>query len=247
MIEDNPAWYKTWFDTPFYHTLYQDRNVAEAQFFLQNLIHKLPINSKDHIMDIACGRGRHALYLAENGFNVTGVDLSPNSILYAQNEAKNRKLDVNFYVHDMRKAAKEKVNVVLNVFTSIGYFEDAADNTKAIQAFYDNLENKGVAVIDFLHVPQVKKHWVAHEVVTKSGIDFTLERSFSDGWIKKNISFSHDGKPYIFNEQVRAFTLLEFEAMCNTVGFRIRNVYGDYSLNPFKNDSAKRLILVLQK
>jgi hypothetical protein len=147
----------------------------------------------------------------------------------------------------MRKATHDKVDVVLNVFTSIGYFEDAADNTKAIQAFYNNLVDGGLAVIDFLHVPQVKKHWVAEEIVTKSGIEFTLERSFSDGWIKKNISFSHDGKPYTFNERVRAFTLLEFEAMCNAVGFRIRNVYGDYSLNPFNNDSAKRLILVLQK
>lgn len=247
MTEDNAAWYETWFDTPFYHTLYQDRNIAEAQFFLQNLIQHLPVKPQDRILDIACGRGRHALYLAAEGFQVTGIDLSPNSILYAQQEAKKRALDATFYVHDMRKATDEKVNIVLNVFTSIGYFEDVADNTKALQAFYNSLAKEGLAVIDFLHVPHVKKYWVANEVVTKSGITFILKRSFIDGWIEKNISFTHGGKPYAFTERVRALTLSDFEQMCNSVGFRIIKVFGDYALNSFDTRYAKRLILVLQK
>lgn len=246
-MEDNPAWYKTWFDTPFYHTLYQDRNIEEAQYFLQNLIKNIPIKSQDRVMDIACGRGRHALYLAKQGFQVTGVDLSPNSISYAQKEAEKEKLNATFYVHDMRNKAQEKVDVVLNVFTSIGYFEDEADNTKAIRAFYDNLVDGGIAVIDFLHVPHVKKNWVSDEAVTRSGIEFTLKRTFTDKWIEKNISFSHIGKAYTYNERVRALTHSDFERMCNDVGFRIKKVFGNYSLMPFENETAERLILVVQK
>ena len=246
-MEDNPAWYKTWFDTPFYHTLYQDRNIAEAQHFLQNLIENIPIKSQDRVMDIACGRGRHALYLAAQGFQVTGIDLSPNSISFAKKEAEKEKLNATFYVHDMRETTLDKVNIVLNVFTSIGYFEDETDNTKAIQAFYDNLVDGGIAVIDFLHVPQVKKHWVPDEVVTKDGIEFTLKRTFTDNWIEKNISFSHQGKAYTYNERVRALTLSDFERMCSDVGFRIKKVFGNYSLKPFDNETAERLILVVQK
>ena len=247
MMEDNPAWYKTWFDTPFYHTLYQDRNIAEAQHFLQNLIENFPINPQDRIMDIACGRGRHALYLAEQGFQVTGTDLSPNSISYAQQEAKERNLNAKFYVHDMRQKAQEKVDVVLNVFTSIGYFDDTSDNTKAVQAFYDNLVDGGIAVIDFLHVPQVQKHWVSDEVVTRGNIEFTLKRTFENDWIKKDISFSYEGKAYAFSESVRALTRTDFEQICSKVGFRIAKVFGNYSLKPFDTKTAERLILVLQK
>lgn len=246
-MEDNPAWYKTWFDTPFYHTLYQDRNIAEAQHFLQNLVENLPIKPQDRIMDIACGRGRHALFLAEQGFQVTGTDLSPNSISYAQQEAKRRKLNAAFYVHDMRNKAQEKADVVLNVFTSIGYFEDVADNTKAIQAFYDNLVDGGIAVIDFLHVPQVKKNWVSDEVVTKGGIEFTLKRTFEKDWIKKDILFSHEGNAYAFTERVRALTRDDFEQICSTVGFHITKVFGNYSLKPFDTKTAERLILIVQK
>lgn len=246
-MKDDSAWYKTWFDTPFYHTLYQDRNIAEAQYFLQNLIETLPVKPHDRIIDIACGRGRHTLYLAAQGFQVTGIDLSPNSISFAQQEAKNRKLDAAFYVHDMRNKAQDKVDVVLNIFTSIGYFEDEADNIKAIQAFYNNLVDGGVAVIDFLHVSDVKKHWVTDEVVNKGGIEFKLKRTFTDNWIEKNISFSHEGKPYTFVERVRALTIADFEQMCSKVGFHINKVFGNYSLDPFDSETAERLILVLQK
>lgn len=246
-MEDNAAWYQTWFNTPFYHTLYQDRNIAEAQFFLHNLIQHLSIKNTDRILDIACGRGRHALYLAEQGFNVTGIDLSPNSISFAQKEATSRGLDAQFYVHDMRDVAKQPADVVLNLFTSIGYFEDKPDNTKALKAFYDSLAPNGMAVIDFLHTPWVKKHWVADEVVIKDGITFTLKRSFSKGWIKKDISFVHEGKPFAFTERVAALERSDFEQMFSQVGFTLKNVFGDYALTPFDSHTAERLILVVQK
>lgn len=246
-MEDNPAWYKTWFDTPFYHTLYQDRNIAEAEFFLQNLIKNLQLKANHSIIDIACGRGRHALYLAEQGFNVTGVDLSPNSISFAQEQAQSRGLNAQFYVHDMRNAAKQKADVVLNVFTSIGYFEDSNDNTKAIQAFYDSLVPGGTAVIDFLHVPAVKKRFVTDEVVTKNDIAFTLKRSFSEDWIEKQISFSHNGKPFAFTERVATLMLSDFEQMFEQVGFTLKNVFGDYALKPYNPETAERLILVVEK
>lgn len=246
-MEDNLAWYKTWFDTPYYHTLYQDRNIAEAQFFLQNLSNNLSLNSNHTILDVACGRGRHALYLAEQGFNVRGIDLSPNSIAYAQQEATTTAVNALFYVHDMRKAISEQVDVVLNLFTSIGYFENSIDNQKAIQAFYDNLVPGGVAVIDFLHLPWVKKHWVADEVVTKSGIAFTLKRSFSDGWIEKDISFVHEGTPFAFTERVAALELSDFKEIFDKIGFSLQNVFGDYSLRSFDEKTAERLIMIVQK
>ena len=118
MTEDNPAWYQTWFDTPYYHILYQDRDIAEATLFLQNLLAYLKLEYHQSILDVACGKGRHALYLASQGFQVTGIDLSPNSISFAQEEAKSKNLEVEFYVHDMRTPAHEQAAVVLNEVSS---------------------------------------------------------------------------------------------------------------------------------
>ena len=247
MSDNKPAWYQTWFNTPFYHTLYQDRNVSEAEFFLQNLINHIPITVDHRILDIACGRGRHALYLSKQGHDVTGIDLSPNSIAYAQEEAKKEKLAIDFQVHDMRNSYGEQVDIVLNLFTSIGYFEDLSDNTKAIQAFYDSLVPGGYAVIDFLHVSRVKKELITDEIVTKGNIEFTIKRTISDGKIMKNISFVHEGSPYSFNESVTALEYSDFKKSFDKVGFRICDTFGDFNLSPFDPDTAERLIFIVQK
>tara|TARA_A100001011_G_scaffold171766_1_gene180642 strand:+ start:123 stop:866 length:744 start_codon:yes stop_codon:yes gene_type:complete len=247
MTEDNPAWYQTWFDTPYYHILYQDRDIAEATLFLQNLLAYLKLEQHQSILDVACGKGRHALYLAWQGFQVTGIDLSPNSISFAQEEAKSKALDAKFYVHDMRMPAHEQAAVVLNLFTSIGYFEDKNDNQKAIQAFYDSTAVGGYVVIDFLHAPSVKQGLVADEIVTKGGIQFTLKRTFDAGWIQKNISFIDNGVSYAFQERVAALGLADFKQMFEAVGFSVQDVFGDYNLNPFVAETAERLILVAIK
>ena len=247
MTEDNPAWYQTWFDTPYYHILYQDRDIAEATLFLQNLLAYLKLEYHQSILDVACGKGRHALYLASQGFQVTGIDLSPNSISFAQEEAKSKNLEVEFYVHDMRTPAHEQAAVVLNLFTSIGYFEDKNDNQKAIQAFYDSTAVGGYVVIDFLHAPSVKQGLVADEVVTKGGIQFTLKRAFEAGRIQKDISFNDNGVSYAFQERVAALGLADFKQMLEAVGFSVQDVFGDYTLKPFVAETAERLILVARK
>jgi cyclopropane fatty-acyl-phospholipid synthase-like methyltransferase len=247
MMEDNPAWYQTWFDTPYYHILYQDRDIAEATLFLQSLLAYLKLEQHQNILDIACGRGRHAIHLAEQGFSVTGIDLSPNSISFAQEEAKTKGLDAEFYVHDMREPARKQAALVLNLFTSIGYFEDKDDNLRAIQAFYESTAAGGHVVIDFLHAPSVKKSLVADEIVTKDGIQFTLKRTFKSGWIQKDISFHHKGQSYGFQERVAALELVDFKEMLEAVGFKVQEVFGDYNLNPFVSEAAERLILVARK
>jgi hypothetical protein len=88
---------------------------------------------------------------------------------------------------------------------------------------------------------------VADEIVTKDGIQFTLKRTFKSGWIQKDISFHHKGKSYAFQERVAALELTDFKQMLEAVGFRIQEVFGDYNLNPFVSDTAKRLILVARK
>ena len=92
------SWFTNWFDSKYYHILYKNRDINEAKFFIENLITKLDLKDKK-ILDLACGKGRHARLFNELGFNVVGIDLSLNSI----NEAKifeNKTL--KFFQLDMR-------------------------------------------------------------------------------------------------------------------------------------------------
>ena len=68
-------WFENWFNSKYYHILYKNRDHKEAVFFLDNIIKNININD-GQILDVACGKGRHAKYLNHLGFNVTGIDLS---------------------------------------------------------------------------------------------------------------------------------------------------------------------------
>ena len=77
-------WFEQWFDTKYYHILYKNRDFEEARQFIDNLIGYLDPPKKSKILDLACGKGRFSLYLAEKGYDLTGVDLSQESIEYAK-------------------------------------------------------------------------------------------------------------------------------------------------------------------
>jgi len=92
-------WYEGWFNSPFYHKLYFERDEQEAKAFIEKLIHHLEPAPKSRMLDVACGRGRHSKTLASFGFQVTGIDISPASIAFAKQFETDR---LEFYLHDMR-------------------------------------------------------------------------------------------------------------------------------------------------
>src|SRR5690554_6977454 len=80
-------WFKTWFDTSYYHILYQNRDFEEAERFITNLLDYLKLPGSANCLDLACGKGRHAVYLNKKGLKVTGLDLSENSISEADRKS----------------------------------------------------------------------------------------------------------------------------------------------------------------
>lgn len=114
-------WFSSWFDTPYYHTLYKNRDYEEASLFIDNVSNFLKLKQSTVCWDLCCGKGRHSIYLNKKGFRVIGTDLSEQSICEA-NESANETLE--FYQHDMRKLFRTNYfDVVFNLFTSFGYFE----------------------------------------------------------------------------------------------------------------------------
>src|SRR5215471_8928653 len=125
------AWYESWFDSPYYHHLYEHHDTDEASNEVEQIVEKLGIQPPSTILDVACGRGRHAIELSRKGFDVTGIDLSWKNILHAQHFEDDH---LSFFVHDMREVFYVNFfDVVLNLFTSFGYFEAEKDNLKSMQ------------------------------------------------------------------------------------------------------------------
>ncbi|MFK7782596.1 class I SAM-dependent methyltransferase [Psychroserpens sp.] len=243
MTENTKQWYASWFDTPFYHILYKDRNDSEAQLFMDNLTEYLNIPEHGEILDLACGKGRHSMYLNSLGYNVTGADLSENSIAYAK-QFENETL--KFEVHDMCKPYGKAFDAVFNLFTSFGYFENEDDNLKTIEAIKANLNDYGFGVIDFMNSDFVINNLVDENIKTVDGIDFKQNRHLENGYIIKTISFNANGQDYSFQERVKALTLKDFEILFENAGVYLLDVFGDYKLSPFHKDTSERLIMIFK-
>ena len=242
MQKEDTSWFASWFDSPYYHILYKDRDDTEAANFMNRLTENLQLNPASKILDLACGKGRHSRYLASLGYDVTGIDLSSKSIAFAK---KFEKENLHFAVHDMCVPYKKGgFTSVFNLFTSFGYFDNEQDNLTTIKAIKTNLSNKGLAVIDFLNVAYVTANLVKSEIKIVEGITFQIKREISNGYIHKHISFSANNKKHQFTEKVRAFTLEDFKNYFKDAGLDLKQTFGDYHLNPFNAATSERLILI---
>jgi SAM-dependent methyltransferase len=195
------------------------------------------------ILDLACGKGRHALYLNKIGYDVTGVDLSENSIEFAKQFENHR---LRFEVHNMCKPYPKQFDAVFNLFTSFGYFKDDGDNLKTIESIKTELNEFGFGVIDFMNSEFVIDNLVPEEVKTVDDIDFHLKRYVEDGYIVKDITFTNDGEDYHFQERVRAFTLSDFETLFEQANVHLFDVFGDYRLSKFRAKNSERLVMIFK-
>ena len=227
-------WFTSWFNTPYYHILYKHRDDTDAKVFMENITKFLKFKKETHILDLACGKGRHSVFLNSLGYQVTGIDLSENSISFAQKFANK---SLHFNVHDMRDAFTNQYDAIFNLFTSFGYFEEDAEDVKVLKNIKNGLHTNGIAVIDFLNVATVQNHLVENELQTIEKI--------KKGFIIKEISFEADGKSHAYVEKVKYIDVEKFESYFKEAGLEIQHTFGDYQLSSFNEQTSNRLIYIV--
>lgn len=237
------SWYATWFNTKYYHILYKDRDYKEAKVFMDTLTNYLNLPENAQILDVACGRGRHSIYLNSAGFKVTGIDISEDSIAFAK---KFENPTLHFEVHDMCIPYPHTFDAVFNLFTSFGYFEQEEQYLQALLAFKANLNETGFGVIDFMNVNHVINNLVPDEVKEVDGIEFTIHRYVKENYIFKEVSFIKNNDKVVYTERVKALRLKDFEDYFEQAGIYLLDVFGDYKLRKFDFDSSERLILIFK-
>ncbi len=234
-------WFENWFDSPYYHILYQNRDNKEAQSFMDRLIQEIPLNKPGPILDLACGKGRHSRYLHERGFSVVGMDLSAESINYAkQFETEG----LEFVQGDMRDFnLPQSFAYVLNLFTSFGYFSEASEDQKIFVQIHQHLHPQGLFIQDYLNAEYAAQRLVPQEEMEIEGIRFFIERKIENGYIYKDIRFEDQGQSFHFTEQVKTYQVSDFERLAEGTHFQIMRLYGDYQLSAFDPVKSPRLII----
>lgn len=236
-----PDWFTHWFDTPYYALLYQQRDEREAAEFIAALVAQLKLKPGSRVLDIGCGRGRHALALYALGFEVSGIDLSPSAIEEARLHETDR---LKFVRADMRSFdLGQSFDLVINLFTSFGYFQTAEDNLAVLRRVRSHLKAGGIFVLDYLNAEKVSAELVAHEHREAGGVSFDIRRRLEPGHIVKEINITEDTGSHSYTEKVQLFDREQLTAMLTSAGLAPFAFFGDYHLHTFDVLTSPRLIL----
>ena len=243
MKTETKEWFKEWFDTKYYHILYSNRSDNEAENFISGLVKNLSIPENACIWDLACGKGRHSIALNKMGFNVCGTDLSKESIQLARQYENDT---LSFFELDMRSPFRVNYfDVVMNLFTSFGYFEKNADDLKVLQSVSNSLKRYGLFVFDYLNPNSVNLE--QEKVIIKNQVKFTITKEKKDNKIIKNIDVEDNQEQHEFCESVKLYQPEEIIELAKQVNLKKISMYGDYELNTFDPNKSPRMIFVFEK
>jgi len=242
------GWFSDWFNSSYYHTLYQHRDDTEALQFIDNLLAYLKPLPHATMLDIACGKGRHSKALFDAGFDVTGIDLSPASIEAASTMQTN---GLSFSCHDMRETFKANYfDYAFNFFTSFGYFDTHEEHQLAISAMAANLKESGTLVIDYLNVGIVEENIDKEALTQIDSFIFYTKKWQDDLFLFKEIRVVDVVSKEvlgIFEERVRKYGLNDFRLFMQKAGLEMIATFGDYQLGSYHMERSDRLIMVAKK
>ncbi len=248
------TWFKDWFNSPYYHQLYFKRDDNEAAAFIDKLINYLKPEPGSRMLDVACGKGRHSIQLANKdclsgrqGFDVTGIDLSDDSI----NDALALQTDtLHFYKHDMRLPFWiNYFDYAFNFFTSFGYFKTRREHDNAIRTIARSLKKEGTFVMDFLNVHYAEDHLEHQSEKEIDGINFIITKWFDETHFYKKVVVEDEAlqEPLVYTEKVAKFSLGDFTEMFAYQGMQLQEVFGDYTFCNYDVKKSPRMIMIAKK
>lgn len=241
-------WYKDWFNSGEYLQVYKHRNEQDADKLLKLIFDNLEIADGSKILDAACGAGRHAIHLAEKGFDVTGFDLSETLLEIAKNNARQKKLIPRFIKSDIRKfLLNETFSLVINLFTSFGYFEEDEDNFLFFKNAYQMLDSEGYLAFDYFNANYLVNNLIPETVKNIDGLEITERRKIKNNRVNKDILIEKEGNSKTFSESVKLYDADLLLDRFHKIGYKNFKIFGNFNGTDFNQETSERLIIICQK
>lgn len=240
-------WYAEWFNSPFYHKLYFEKNEEESRAFITKLITHLQPAKGSYVLDAGCGRGQNSRILSSMGLDVTGVDIAPDSITLAQQSESEH---LHFYIHDTRLPFWiNYFDYAFNFFNSFGHYRTRREHDDSVRTIGGSLKPGGIMMIDYPNVHYAEEHMIYNETKEIGHSIFDIHRWQDDTHFYKKITISDPGlkEPLTVTEKLAKFNLGDFTDMLSFQSLQVQEVFGDYQLSPYHLKNTPRLIIVARK
>lgn len=236
-----------WID--FHDFLFPTDKFANAEEEINKIINLINADIKD-ILDLCCGPARHSVLLAKRGYNVTAVDKSKYLLARAKEYCKKEEVNIPLIERDMRDYIQpNSYDLVLNLFTSFGYFEDPNDDLKVVQNIYTNLRTSGKVILETMSKEILARIFNdTSSTILDNNVTIVQRHKIINNWceienewilLKNNEYRSHKFKH-------RIFSALELKNIFEYCGFKNVRFYGNLDGSDY-NNNAERLILLAEK
>lgn len=233
-------WFTTWFCTPYYKLLYGHRDDQEAARWVEALQVHLGLPRGSAVLDVACGRGRHARCFDRAGMKVTGIDLSPEVV----EEARRTVPNARFEVHDMREPYVDRqFDLAICLFTSLGYSAERTDDLRSLTTIARALVPGGRFVLDLLNPARARHDLVAEEHLRVGDVEFLVQRGVEGDVFTKRITVRDQGRMHQFIERVHAYAPEEIDLLIGRAGLRITDRTDAPPFAPFDRERSRRMVI----
>jgi SAM-dependent methyltransferase len=236
-------WFEEWFGED-YLRIYQHRDESEAERAIDLIATHLPDREIQAVLDLACGAGRHSKPLCERWWTV-GLDLSAALLRVARRETP----EAPYVRADMRMLpfADGSFDLVVNLFTSFGYFEDDREHARVLARVRDAMKPGGTFVIDFLNASQVRRNLVPYDERVENGVTIEQNRIISpdNRFVEKIIRLRERRREYV--ERVRLLSAGDLERMLEGAGFEVVHCFGDYTGTSWTENSPRTILFASRK
>lgn len=237
-------WYRRYFGAD-YLRIYRLADTAAQRDFLRRTLP--PPSAAPRLLDLPCGHGRHAVWLAERGYRVTGLDLSPTFLGVARQGSREQSAPVALVRGDMRRFpfAAAAFDTAICMFTSLGYFADDDDHQRVLDEFRRVLRSGATFILDLANIDAVRVQ-PSHSSWSKEGVTVSSEYRFDEATrratTRRTARFA-DGREEHYESSVRLFEGVEIEAMLAAAGFGIAARQGDYAGGPVSAALPRRILI----
>jgi len=247
---ERPAIAADWYRRAFgalYPIVYSHRTVEAARPEARFAAAQIALHPGDRVLDLCCGNGRHMVHFVREGADVTGLDYSPDLLTLARRAVGH---DAHLVRADMRALPFENAfDVVVNFFTSFGYFVDPEENERVVCGVARALKPGGRLFLDYLNASHVRetlvpgsvRHSGDHEIRETRWIDQRRRR------VNKSMAVWRDGTlVHESSESVQLYDPDEFRALIEHNGLCVDHMFGDYAGAPL-DPARPRMIVVGHK
>jgi SAM-dependent methyltransferase len=240
-------WFQVWFNSPYYQILNDHLKGDAGKKVIPGLIGKLGLPAGSQVADLACREGANARLIEQLGFDVTGVDLAPDSIAIAKNYETEK---LHFFQHDLRLPYFiNYFDAALNLSDSFGFYRTEHEHYNAIRTVSQSLRPNAAFVIDYQNTHYAENNLIPKQEFEIAGIKFFITNWFDENHYYRKIYIEDDKQlePLEFTEKFTKFSLGDFTDMLAFHHLQIQEVYGDYNFTSYDLTRSPRLIMIARK